>query len=83
MMSIHVKQSNKDCKHYFRMKLATVANAQPAAIVSSTGKPSLASDAAIKARQSAISARPPDMVSRFIVSRLRKAVRDYRDNPIR
>lgn len=67
MLSIHVKQSNKDCKHYFRMKLATVANMQPAAIVSSNDKPSLASDAATRARQSAISASPPDMVSRFIV----------------
>ena len=66
MLSIHVKQYTAYCKRYFRMRLATIANRQPAAMVISTGKPSLAMADAAKARPSATNASPPDMVSRFI-----------------
>ena len=66
MLSIHVKQYTAYCKHYFRMTLATIANRQPAAMVSTTGNPSLAMADAVKAKPSATNASPLDMVSRFI-----------------
>jgi len=63
------------------MRLATIANRQPAAIVSSTGNPSLAMADAAKARPSATNASPLDMVSRFIVLRRQRVVHGYRGNP--
>jgi len=62
------------------MTLATIANRQPATMVISTGKPSLAMADAAKARPSATNANPLDMVSRFIVLRRQRVVRGYRGN---